>query len=241
MLGSIKDALRLYRENFLKVLLIGTTIILPIQIIYTILVNYVTMPFNYFNIPLWTSIFQSIFMLISLSVMEIPMISMAAQDTRTNKVKTGKLYGDTLKNAFFAYLISIPFAIITTAGLIFFIIPGVILLVLFMGIPFVKVIEDESVKTVVKRSFSFGKENFLSLCGLLLLFAAIDFIGTYICSFTAIVFTGQMAVVNWAMMIFNMFLLPLFVFSVAKLYLSWNGEADIIREEDYFQQLEQYR
>ena len=199
------------------------------------------MPFYYFQIPLWPSVFQSVFMLMAVFIMLIPLISLVIQYTRTGKVKAGKLYLDLLKNAFFIYLVSIPFSILTTVGLLLFIIPGIILLVFFMGIPFVKVIEDESFKVVLKKSISFGKENFISLCGLLLLFAAIDFIGTYLFSFLAIVFSGQMAVTNWTMMVVNMFLLPLFVFSIAKQYLDWNGEADLLHEDEYFQQLEQYR
>jgi hypothetical protein len=241
LLQAIKEGSELYKKYFLRVILIGLTIILPIQAIYTIAINFIAMPFEVFNLSLWTSIFQSVFMLMSLYIILLPMISLASQDTRNHTVKTGKIYGDTIKYAFFAYLISIPFSIVTTIGLLLLIIPGVILLVLFMGIPFVKVIEDETVTIVVKRSISFGKDNFIAMLGMLLLFAAADFLGTYLFSYLAIIILGQMAAVNWAMMIFNTFLLPLFVFSVAKLYLSWNGEDDLIKEDEFQHQLEQYR
>ncbi|MBT2691249.1 hypothetical protein J7I93_24240 [Bacillus sp. ISL-47] len=241
MLQAIKEGSELYKKYFLRVILIGFTIILPIQAIYTLAINFIAMPFEVFNLSLWTSIFQSIFMLMSLFIILIPMISLASQGTRTNTVKTGQIYGDTIKYAFFAYLISIPFSVVTTIGLLLLIIPGIILLVLFIGIPFVKVIEDETVPMVIKRSVSFGKENFIVLFGMLLLFAAADFLGSYLFSYLAIIISGQMAALNWAMMIFNMFLLPLFVFSVAKLYFSWNGEADLLQEGEFQKQLEQYR
>lgn len=241
MLAYLKEAFKLYKNNFLRVLLIGVTVLLPIQLIYTILINYVAMPFQYFNLPLWTSIFQSIFMLISIFVMFIPLISMAAQDTRSGSVKTGKLYGDLVKYAFFSYLISIPVSILITAGFLVLIVPGVILLVFLMGIPFVKVIDDEGPKAVIKKSIAFGKENFLAICGVLLSFAVFDMVGSYIVTFAASVLNGQMALANWLLMILNIFVLPLFVFTVAKAYLAWNGESDFIQEKAYLHQLEQYR
>ncbi|WP_077210659.1 hypothetical protein [Bacillus dakarensis] len=240
MLAYFQEAFKLYKNNFLRVLLIGITVLLPIQLIYTILINYVAMPFQYFNLPLWTSIFQSIFMLMSVFVMFIPLISMVAQDTRTSSVKTGKLYGDTIRYAFFAYLISIPVSILITTGLLVLIVPGIILLVLLIGIPFVTVIEDERPKSVIKKSISFGKENFLSICGILLSFAAFDVVGTYLVTFAASVLNGQMAFANWLMIILNIFVLPLFVFTIAKAYLNWNGETDTIQEKAYLRQLEQY-
>lgn len=241
MFALLKDALHLYKKNILRVLLLGITVLLPIQVIYTILVNYVSLPFIYFNIPLWPSIIQSVFMLISVFVMIIPLVSIVIQDTRLQQVKTGKLYLDMLRYAFFVYIISIPISIITTVGFLLLIIPGLVLLIFSIGIPLVKMAENETLKGVVKKSIAFGKENFLNLCGFLLLFAAVDFIGTYILSYLAIVLTGQMAVTNWALIILNMFLLPLFVFAVAKQYLEWNGEAELLREDEYFHQLKQYQ
>ena len=241
MFEQIKGSLKFYKANLLLVLLIGLTIILPIQIIYTIVVNYISMPLFYFNIPIWPNIFQSVFMLMSLFIMLIPFVSFVVQDTRANTIKIGKIYGDTIKHAFFVYVFSIPFAIITTAGLFLLIVPGILCLVFFMGVPFVKVIEDVPFLTVIKRSYAFGKDNFLMLCGLLLLFAAIDFIGSYIFSFITIILTGQMAMMNWMLMILNTFLFPLFVFTVSKIYLDWNGEADVAHEKDYNFQLEQYQ
>jgi hypothetical protein len=241
MFALIKDSLSLYKRNILRILLIGITVILPIQVIYTILVNYVSLPFIYFNIPIWPSIFQSVFMIISIFVMIIPLISMVIQDTRFNKVKIGKLYLDMLRYAFFVYIISIPISIFTTAGFFLLIIPGLVLLIFTMGIPLVKMIEDDSFKGIMKKSIAFGKENFISLCGLLLLFAAVDFIGTYLFSYLSIVLTGQMAVTNWSLMILNLFLLPLFVFTISKQYMEWNGEAELLREDDYLLQLKQYQ
>lgn len=241
MLATIKEAGALYKKNFWRILLVGITIILPVQIIYTILVNYVSLPFILFNIPLWPTIFQSVFMLISVFVLLIPLISIVVQDMRANEVKVGQLYLDTLKYAFFVYMISIPVSILTTVGLLLLIIPGLVLLVLFIGIPFAKVIEDDKLKATLKKSIAFGKENFLHICSLLLLFAVADFIGTYLFSLMAIVTTGLMAITNWAIMIFNMLLLPLFVFALGKQYMIWNGEADLIHEKEYVHQLNQYR
>lgn len=241
MLALIKDAFHLYKRNFLRVLLIGITVIIPIQVIYTIVVNYVSLPFIFFNLPLWPMVFQSIFMLMSIFMIVIPLVSIVYQDVRENKVKTSKLYIDMLRHAFFVYIVSIPISILTTAGFLLLIIPGLVLLIFSLGIPLIKMTEDASVKTVFKKSISFGKENFMSICGLLLLFAAVDFIVTYLFSYFAIVLTGQMAVTNWVLMLLNTFLLPLFVFALTKQYFEWNGETNMNQEDEYLHVLNQYQ
>jgi hypothetical protein len=241
MLASIKEALAIYKRNFWRVLLIGLTIILPIQLIYTIVVNFVSLPLAFFNIPLWSNLFQGIFMIMSLFLILIPLISLVVQETRTQKVNTGKIYVDMLRYSFFLYVISIPVSILTTIGFFLLIIPGLVLLIFSMGMPFVKVTEDDSLKGVLKKSIAFGKEHFMNICGLLLLFAAVDFLASFLLTYLAIGLTGLMAITNWALMVLNMFLLPVFVFTVAKLYLDWNGEADLVHEDAYFQQLKQYQ
>lgn len=240
MLVYVKEACTLYKQQFLRLLLIGVTVILPIQVIYTFTINYIAGPFKLFGIPLWTSFFQSVFMLMSIFIMILPIISIVVQDTRQEKVKIGSIYGDFIKNAFFIYMISIPFAIVTTLGFLLFIIPGIFLLVLFMGIPFVKAIDDDPFKVVIKQAYLFGKQNFMLLSGLLITFAIVDFVLSYLFSFIAIVFTEQMAIVNWTLLLINMFLIPLYIITVTKIYLSWNGEADSIKETDYIQQLAKY-
>lgn len=241
MFDYLKGSLNFYKNNFFRVLLIALTIILPVQVIYTITINYITLPFLYFNIPIWPTIFQSVFMLMALFIMLIPMVSLVVQDMRKERVKLGKVYGDTIKYAFFVYAISIPASIITTVGLLFLIVPGIFCLVFFIGLPLAKVIEDAPTLTIVKRSFAFGKENFLMICGFLLLFASIDFIGSYLLSFLALLVTGQMAIINWMLMLFNSLLLPLFIFIISKVYLDWNGEADFVHEKEYDYQLELYK
>lgn len=241
MFEYLKGSLNLYKNNFFRVLLIGFTIILPIQVIYTIVVNYISMPFFYFNIPIWPIIFQSLFMLMSLFIMLIPMVSIVVQGTRSERIKLGKVYGDTIRYAFFVYAVSIPVSIITTVGLFLLIVPGIFCLIFFIGIPLAKVIEDAPFLTIIKRSFAFGKENFLMICSFLLLFATVDFIGSFLLSFLALIVTGQMAVMNWMLMLFNTFLLPLFIFIISKVYLDWNGEADYAHDKDYDYQLELYR
>lgn len=241
MFDYMKGSLKFYKTYFFQVILIGMTIILPIQVIYTIVVNYISMPLYYFNIPIWPNIFQSVFMIMSLFIILVPMASLIVQDTRMNSIKIGKVYGDTLRYAFFVYALSIPISLITTAGLFMLIVPGIFCLVFFIGIPLAKVIEDGSSLTIIKRSIAFGKGNFLMICALLLLFAAIDFIGSYLLSFLAVIITGQMAVMNWMLMILNTLLLPLFIFTISKLYLDWNGEADMVHEKEYDYQLELYK
>lgn len=231
MLSALKKSLRLYKTHIGKILVIGLSIILPVQIIYTLVVNFLTLPFFYFGIPLWPDIFQGLFMIMGLYFIQLPLISLAIQSWRSDEVKLSKVYGDTLEAGFFVYLASIPYAIFTTLGMFLFVLPGIVLLILFMGVPFIKLAQKGTAASVFRQAFRFGKDHFFSILGILFIFALVDFALSYGISAVVFVYIGQIAALNWTLMIINMLLLPLFVFTISYLYAEWSGE----REEQHIE------
>ncbi len=87
----MKYAISLYKSSFRYLVLVGLTIVLPILFIYTLLVNYITLPFQLFNIPLWSTFFKIYFSAIAFALIQIPYISIFVQDLRHgNAISFGK-------------------------------------------------------------------------------------------------------------------------------------------------------
>lgn len=231
---SLKQGFQLYKENFRWVLLIGITIIFPIQVIFSFLTNYMAFPFEAVQVPLWPQMIQSLFMLMAVFLIHPAFISIVVQDERFDEVRIGKVYADAVQYMFPVYIIGIAYSCVVMAGLLLFIIPGLILLIGFLAIPYAAVIEDLTWWRGIKRTAAFGRAYFFKILVVLLGFALIDFILSAIAYLLAYFLTTLIVGINIAFMIVNILLLPLFIFTMAYLYLDWKRKSEVIAEKPSF-------
>ncbi|SDC87107.1 hypothetical protein SAMN04488112_11979 [Melghirimyces thermohalophilus] len=105
-MGPVRDALRLFRENVWQVFLVILLFVVPIQMVYTLAVNYTTLPFQVLGIPLWPALIKSFFMFIALFLIQLPFISMALQYARNEDIRLGKTLADAfhLRDEFFCFI-----------------------------------------------------------------------------------------------------------------------------------------
>lgn len=226
-MSILKKAFELYRGNFKGILLIGGTLIVPIQVIFTFLTNYLAFPFQYFGVPLWPQIIQVIFMLIAVFVMQPAFVSMVVQDDKFDEVKLGKTYGDAFRYMFPVYVVGIVYALCVAAGFILLFLPGFFLLVWLSAIPCVAVMDDLKWWKGIKRAARFGKENFFKICGVMLFFAFLDALASAAAYTIAYFLTTLVLAIHIALMAVNILLMPLFIFAFSYLYNNWKQKSNI--------------
>ncbi len=78
--------------------------VVPMQLLYTLDVNYATWPFQLFGIPIWTTMIQAFFMFICLFLIQLPFISMAFQYAQNEEVRLGKTFTGALESMFSIYI-----------------------------------------------------------------------------------------------------------------------------------------
>jgi len=236
MFSAMKEAFELYRFNIWRVLILSLTIVLPIQIVYTFLVNYVSMPFLLLGISIWPNIIQIFFLLIAFSLIQVPFASMVSQEKRFETVKLGTAYGDCLANMFSVYILGIVYAICAVIGMFLLLIPGLLLILFLVAIPQSVVVEEIKGLAGVKRSFKFVKSNFKRVLGLFGFFIFSDMIISGICYFFISRLTDLILFQNIVLMFINLLLLPLFSLSLTYLYFNWKNRdvesGRISRESD---------
>lgn len=223
-MSVIRESMDLYKSKFLTILLIGLTITIPTLFLYTFVVNYTTFPLRVFFIPIWPDMVKLFFTMIVFPFIQIPFVSMALQYARIGDVKVSRVYGDILKYGFSIYVISILSSVLITIGSLLLLIPGLVLMIFFMGIPFVAVVDDMTGWRGVKQSFAFAKTHFIQLMGWLLLFVLFDFVLSFILSFIAIYTANSFLVVNLSLTLGTILTLPVFVFGITFQYLDWIGD-----------------
>ena len=211
------------KKKFLVICLLAVTVIIPFDFLLMFAANYVNMPLQVFSVPIWPVLVKIFFSIVAYSIMQLPFISMALQYFQSGQLQISRVYGDTLTYGFPVYLISIVCAALIALGSLLFLIPGMILLIWLLGVPYAAVIDDMRWWRGLKQSFHFGNARFFQLVGFLVVFILIDFGISYAVSFGIIYFFKSLAVLNLSLMVLNALLLPVFSFIVTHHYLEWIG------------------
>ncbi|WP_059174260.1 hypothetical protein [Bacillus sp. FJAT-27445] len=224
MYSALKKAAGLYRLYFSKVFWSILLFALPIQILNTFFVNYVSAPFQLFGNQLWTSIIQVLFIFIALPLLEIPFISILKQDAEDDDVSFGKVLDDFFAKAPKIYVAGALAAIAIAAGLILFLIPGIILAFFLLAFTQVLFLREGRPWRAVKRTMKFTRESFGKILVLLLLFILVDFILSSTVFFLSVGLASSFFIINLALLFMNSFIMPLFIFSLTYLYVDWEME-----------------
>lgn len=219
----IKESAVLYKEKFFVICLLAITILFPFDFLITFAANYVNLPLQVFVVPLWPILVKIFFSVVAYFVMQLPFISMALQYFQTGQLQVSRVYGDTLTYGFPVYVVSILCAVLIAFGSILFLLPGLVFLIWFLGVPYAAVIDDMRWWRGLKQSFRFGNSRFFQLIGFLIVFMLVDFGISYAISFGVIYFFNSLAVLNLFLMIINALLLPFFSFMMTYQYLDWIG------------------
>lgn len=118
--------------------------------------------------------------------------------------------------------------------MVFLIIPGIVLLVLFLAVPYVAIIDDLTWWQGIKRSFTFGRKNFFVILGTALLFALIDTLLSTLALICTSLITNLFIVSNIALLLVNALFLPLFIFTIGNMYQKWKSDMNKGQEKNSF-------
>lgn len=226
----IRDAWFLYKENILKILLMGVVIVAPVYWIY---LNVNILVYKHFleqggnlaghffdHITVVTS-------LIALAVVQLPFIQMALQDMEEGKATLGKAFGSFFKYVFPVFILSLIYVCMVIIGFTFLVIPGLIVLILFYLFPYAMVIEGKKGFQSFSRAFELGKSHFFPLCGYIIGFGIVDWVFNEVVSFILMQFpAGQFPFSGLAYilshMLFSMLINPFYVFVLTINYTAWS-------------------
>lgn len=225
-MDAMKYAISLYKSSFRYLVLVGLTIVLPILFIYTLLVNYITLPFQLFNIPLWSTFFKIYFSAIAFALIQIPYISIFVQDLRHGEIKIRSIYGDSLRYMFSVYIVSIVCGFFVSIGMFLLIIPGLILTIFLLAIPYSAVFEELEWWKGIKQAVKFGRKYFFRLLGLFVVFGVLELIISMVAVLGLFFVTNLIFVLNLVLMGISIILIPLFIFIVSNFYTEWIEEEE---------------
>lgn len=231
-MALIRETWLIYRENILKILLVGMTMMFPIQWAYLIISNFFYVYFWSQGVIFWGQLFHALLILVTLSLVQLPFIQLALQDMEEAETTLGRVFGSFLQHAFPVYLTSLVYVLLVTVGVFILVIPGLIVMVLFYLFPYAVVIEGKKGLQSLTRAFQLAKSHFFTLSGILIGFGIIEWLITEALLFVIFQFTTRYLVAALFQMFLNMLFIPFLVFVLTIKYTEWSTQ----RQKDVFEE-----
>lgn len=222
-MSELKAALRIYRENIHKILILSFTIMLPIQMLLILSSNYFYFNLGMLDLLFIADLINGIFVLISVSVISLPFIQLAKNAYLYEEVSLSSACDALMRYMFPVYVISIFYALGVALGMFALIIPGVLISVLFFAFPFVFVIEEGTWKESIKKSFEFGRSHFTFLLLVFLLFGLMEWFMLISTTLVTNLITSSYVIIVGMNFLASVFYYPIFYLYIAVKYLDWIG------------------
>ncbi|KPC77555.1 hypothetical protein ADL26_02105 [Thermoactinomyces vulgaris] len=215
------DSLSLYKDKLLYILLFGVTIAFPLFFINQFVSTFYYNLFATVGVSELGSYPQFIFSTITIFISQIPFIYLVKSKLIEEETSISEGYRVFFEHMLPVYVVGAIIAILVTLGTVLFIVPGLILLMLFILYPYVVVFEGESWFSGLKRAFQVGKTRLFQVMGVTFLLSILTMLMNFVTLFLSLYTLDNLFLINIIQLIFNMFILPYLTFVVGHYYYDW--------------------
>jgi hypothetical protein len=210
-MNIIKDSFKIYFQNIGPLLILSLTIVLPILLLHTAYVNYIYAITSSFASTYIGDFVNAFLVIMLLMLAQLPFIQFVHSDMEGEEKPLKKAYITLFKYGFSVYVFGAVYAFLSVIGLAFFIIPGIVIIVLFFLTPYLSVIREETAWKSFRLAFKYGKLNFFSLFLLILLTSMSELLISIVSLYGVTLITPSYLAVVCSQILLNIILLPYFV------------------------------
>ncbi|MGD6857955.1 hypothetical protein ACQCVO_23235 [Bacillus infantis] len=218
------NSFSLYAQEFYKIILLSLLTYVPLLLAHAFIVNYIYEQTLYTDYPnLIGDVANGVFMLIFLTIAQIPFIKYTLLEDEGEDNPLKKALSFSLEKAIPIYIFACLYALLIFIGGLFFVLPGLAVLLLFYFVPYFLTDSVKSFKVAIKKSVSFMKKNFFKTFFLIILLSLTQLffenvLITLLTFYTDVYFT--LLIVKILLL---MLLLPLQTIIVTNLYNEWKA------------------
>ncbi|WP_077327794.1 hypothetical protein [Virgibacillus siamensis] len=222
MKHPLKLTWELYMGEFEKVLVLMLTTTLPLLILHSFVTNYIyaitprTTPIYSF-----ADIYYGLITLLIFIYAQVPYIRFVYNEEEGNEYSLRNAIYIFFSNGFTVFVFACIVSILITAGLTLFIIPGLIILILFFPIPYISVFDGKSVWKAFKEGFRIGRKRFFKIALIILVSGVLE-LGLGILTTTQLIkITDLFAAQLITQMVLNLIFYPFIIFLVTFYIIKW--------------------
>lgn len=218
----ISFAFSLFTGKYEKFLLIAFLVQVPLLIVHSFSTNYIhaitPTDGSIFSV---SDIFYAYITMLLLIYAMVPFIKYTVNEFEGREFPLKNSFYIFAAQGFNIFVFSALISLITVIGFMFFILPGLVILSLFISAPIIAVIDEKSVWKSTKESFQIFKKHFIKIILFISLLSLVELIIGIALNFLLVTITTSYAAVVITQIFLNTIFFPVFVVMLTSLVIKW--------------------
>jgi len=208
-MNPLKESIRFYARHIEALLLLSGVILLPFLLVHNVTINYVSFLAALAGAPVVSSFYNLFLMLVFLTVVQIVFVQYVKSQLEGEERPLRHAFRTFFENGFSVFLFGIVYALAVCLGMVLFVVPGVVLLILFCLTPFLVVLKKRSPWKCMRSAFELAKRHFVPLLGLILLASTVQWLISMAGFASVIYITTSFGAVWFTQLLLNVIVFPL--------------------------------
>lgn len=225
-MNPMKESITFYARNIESLLLLSAVIVLPFLIVHNITINYVNFLAAITGAKVVSGFFNLFLLLLFLTVAQIPFAQFVQSDLQGEERPLRRAFLAFAEHGFSVFVFGIVYVLAVCTGMLLFVVPGMILLLLFYLTPYLVVMKGKSPWQCLRLTFEMGKRHFVQLFGLFVLTSLIEWAISVVGVYSVTFITTSYGAVFFTQLLLNVIVFP-FIAVLYTLYThKWSAERE---------------
>ena len=224
-MNPMKESIRFYARNIESLLLLSAVILLPLLLVHNFTINYVNFLAALTGAPVVSSFYNLFLLLLFLTIVQIAFAQFVISDLEDEERPLRQAFRTFFETGFPVFLFGIVYVLAVCFGLILFVVPGVILLILFYLTPFLVVLKRKSPWQCMRSAFELGKRHFVQLLGLILLASGIQWLISLVGIVSVTYITTSFGAVFFTQLLLTVLIFPFLAVLFTMYTYKWSEES----------------
>lgn len=216
----LSNSIYLYSSKFVPLICLSLITYVPLLFLHTVIVNFIYNESRFMEYPgVVGDAANGIFMLIFLTIAQVPFIKLALLDREDEESIFRKSLGFSMDKMISMYVFACLYALLVFLGGLLFVIPGLIVLLLFYFVPYFIADGVKSYKVAIRKSVSLVKKRFLITLVIIGVVTAIQLLFENVLFIFISMYSDTYFVFLFTKIILQMFILPFQIILVTNLFI----------------------
>jgi uncharacterized RDD family membrane protein YckC len=167
-MNPMKESLHFYARHIESLLVLSAVIVLPFMIVHNLTINYINFLTMITGAKAVASFFNLFLLLLFLTVAQVPFAQFVRSEQEGEERPLLRAVRAFAEHGFPVFLFGIVYVLAVSVGMVLFVVPGLILMILFYLTPYLVVMKQNSPWQCLRGALEMGKRHFVQIFGLML-------------------------------------------------------------------------
>lgn len=223
-MNPMKESLHFYARHIESLLVLSAVIVLPFMIVHNLTINYINFLTMITGAKAVASFFNLFLLLLFLTVAQVPFAQFVRSEQEGEERPLLRAFRAFAEHGFPVFLFGIVYVLAVSVGMVLFVVPGLILMILFYLTPYLVVMKQNSPWQCLRGALEMGKRHFVQIFGLIIMTSAIEWGISVVGLFSVTFITTSFGAVFFTQLLLYVILFPFIAVLFTMYTQKWSAE-----------------